>query len=519
MWIVLIFNSFHKFVIFNIGLIIMKLHIDDTKEYLVIDECTQKEYDQLLLSYNKDVKNGRFSPAYKNGTWDGKINFIKGKYLPATTYQYLFDVCEEFGFDCEIENLDVLFDNDIDYDEFKEWCDDFFKDNEIKPRYYQVDAAYKALKYRRCMLQLATSAGKTFISFIIFAWLFTHKDAKKVVMIVPKIDLVLQPTSDFFRYNNGKLDIKIQQIFSGCRIEPDANIFIGTYQSLCKECPEYFNQFDAEITDEVHLATSSSQIKLSGMIKCPYKIGVSGTIPTTKYADGLTLATNFGPVIVDVKAQQLQEEGYISNCKISQIRLDYTSDQQKDAFKNAKKQLVKIGKGKDMFQLENKYVNESEKRFFIISKLISKTNKNTMVLFKDRDYGKKIFKWLKENTTRMVYYIDGNIDKNIREEIRKRMEIKDDVILVASFGTSSTGISVNKIFNIFFVSSYKSVSTVLQSIGRGLRKNEKIGKDFVNIYDISDDLYSGCYEMAHARERIKIYEGQGFPYEIKKLKM
>ena len=119
----------------------------------------------------------------------------------------------------------------------------------------------------------------------------------------------------------------------------------------------------------------------------------------------------------------------------------------------------------------------------------------------------------------MVYYIDGNIDKNIREEIRKRMEIKDDVILVASFGTSSTGISVNKIFNIFFVSSYKSVSTVLQSIGRGLRKNEKIGKDFVNIYDISDDLYSGCYEMAHARERIKIYEGQGFPYEIKKLKM
>ena len=497
----------------------MKLHIDETKEYLVIDSCTQQEYNQLCLSYNKDVKNARFSPQYKAGSWDGKINFLKNKYLPATTYQYLFNICNEFGFECEISNLDTLFDNDINYDEFEEWCHEFFKNNEKKPRYYQISSAFKGLKYRRCQLQLCTSAGKTMILFMIFAWLLTHRNIKKIVMIVPKIDLVLQPSGDFLEYNNNQIDIKIQQIYSGCKITPDANVFIGTYQSLCKECPEYFSQFDVCLVDEVHLATNASQIKIQSMIKSPYRIGVSGTIPTTKYADGLTLVSNFGPVLVDIKAKQLQEEGYISNCKITQVRLDYTSDKQKDAFKEAKKSLVKIGKGKDMYQLENKFVNESERRFYIITKLISGTKQNTMVLFKDIEYGKKIFKWLKENTTKMVYYIDGQIDKKVREEIRKRMEIKDDVVLVASFGTSSTGISINKIFNIFFVSSYKSISTVLQSIGRGLRKSEKINKDFVNIYDISDDLYSGCYEMAHARERIKIYEGQGFPYEIKKLKM
>ena len=172
-----------------------------------------------------------------------------------------------------------------------------------------------------------------------------------------------------------------------------------------------------------------------------------------------------------------------------------------------------------MFQLENKFVNDAEKRFDIVTKLISSTDKNTMVLFHTVDYGKKLFKWLKENTTRMVYYIDGQIDKKVREEIRKRMEIKNDVILVASFGTSSTGISINNIFNIFFVNSFKSTATILQSIGRGLRKSEKIGKNFVNIYDISDDLYCGCYEMNHARERIKIYESQCFPYVIKKVKV
>ena len=121
----------------------MKLHIDDTKEFLVIDECTQQEYDQLKISYNKDVKKARFSPQFKAGTWDGKINFLRNKYLPASTYHYLFSLAEEFRFPCEISNLDCLFDNDIDYDEFKDWCDEFFKDAEKKPRYYQVDSAYK----------------------------------------------------------------------------------------------------------------------------------------------------------------------------------------------------------------------------------------------------------------------------------------------------------------------------------------------------------------------------------------
>ena len=497
----------------------MKLHIDDTKEYLVIDECTQQEYDQLCISYNKDVKNARFSPRYKSGAWDGKINFMKGKYLPASSYQYLFSICEQFGFNCEISNLDTLFDDDIDYDEFKEWCDEFFKNNEKKPRYYQIDAAYKALKYRRCLLQLATSSGKTMILFIIISWLLTHRDVKKVVIVVPKIDLVLQTGQDIDEYNNGQLDLKFQQIFSGCKITPDANIFIGTYQSLCKECPEYFSQFDVCLVDEVHLATNASQIKIQEMIRCPYRIGVSGTIPLPKYADGMALTSNFGPILVDIKAKQLQEEGYISNCKITQVRLDYVPEAKKEDFKQAKKMLVKSGKGKDMFQLENKYVNESEKRINIIVKLISHTTKNTMVLFHNVEYGKKIYRYLKENTNKQVYYIDGQIDKKIRENIRAMMEVKNDVVLVASFGTSSTGISINNIFNIFFVSSYKSISTVLQSIGRGLRKSDKIGKDFVNIYDMSDDLYSGCYEMAHARERIKIYEGQGFPYEIKKLKV
>ena len=77
----------------------MILHIDDTKKYLVIDRCTQTEYDQLTISYQKYAKNYRFHPKFKSGLWDGKINFIKGQYIPATTYKYLFDLCNEYNFD------------------------------------------------------------------------------------------------------------------------------------------------------------------------------------------------------------------------------------------------------------------------------------------------------------------------------------------------------------------------------------------------------------------------------------
>lgn len=497
----------------------MKLHVSEDCQYLVIDSCTSQEYEQLKLSYNKEVKNYRFNPKFKSGVWDGKINFMTGKYLPATSYKYLMEICEKYGFPCEIDGLCSMFDLDLDYDDFKSCMDDLFEKSNKKPRYYQIDAAYNMLRNRKCMIQIATGGGKTFIAFMVFMYLLYYKKCvNKVCMVVPKVDLVLQPTGDFMEYNNGKFDLKIQQIYSGCKVTPDANIFIGTYQSLREECPEYFSQFGCVLTDECHTATSASQIKIAEMLKCPYRFGLSGTIPTTKYADGLTLIKNFGPVVVDISAAKLQDEGYISKCKIHQIRLDYTTDQQKEAFKNAKKQCVQSGNGAKMYNLENDFVNESEKRFNVIMKLVSATNKNTMVLFKNKDYGKKMFKWLKENTIKMVYYIDGDIDKKVRAEIRDRMEKKNDVVLVASFGTSSTGISIDNIFNIFFVSSYKSMSTVLQSIGRGLRKNDSIGKDFVNIYDMSDNLYKGCYEMNHARERLKLYDMAGFPFEIKGLK-
>lgn len=229
----------------------MNLHLSENKEFLEIDSCTTQEYEQLKVSFNKEVKNYRFNPKFKNGMWDGKINFIVGKYIPATSYSYLMDVCKQYGFECHIDGLRDLIDTELDYDDFKACMDDLFSNSKKKPRYYQIDAAFNMLRCRRCMIQIATGGGKTFIAFMVFMYLLYYKKCvDKVCMVVPKVDLVLQPTGDFNEYNSGKFPIKIQQIYSGCKVTPDANIFIGTYHSLREECPEYFSQFGCVLTDE-----------------------------------------------------------------------------------------------------------------------------------------------------------------------------------------------------------------------------------------------------------------------------
>ena len=98
------------------------------------------------------------------------------------------------------------------------------------------------------------------------------------------------------------------------------------------------------------------------------------------------------------------------------------------------------------------------------------------------------------------------------------MEGRNDVILVASFGTFSTGISIKNIHNIFFTESFKSEIIIRQSIGRGLRLHKE--KDVLSIVDFVDNFcYDGWknYLYKHGDARQKIYKEQKFPYDVKKV--
>jgi superfamily II DNA or RNA helicase len=167
-------------------------------------------------------------------------------------------------------------------------------------------------------------------------------------------------------------------------------------------------------------------------------------------------------------------------------------------------------------------VVESKKRLNYIVDFISRTSKNSLVLFQSvkDEYGKQIWNLIREKTNdKEVFYVDGDTDENLREEYKSRMTVGSNKILVATYGTFATGISINNIHNIFLVESYKSEVLIKQSLGRGMRKME--GKEVVNVIDFVDDFSTPRYQnylIKHSEVRLQIYKKEGFLYKIFKVK-
>ena len=112
-----------------------------------------------------------------------------------------------------------------------------------------------------------------------------------------------------------------------------------------------------------------------------------------------------------------------------------------------------------------------------------------------------------------LHYVYGGTDVDDREAVREYVENSNENVILASYGTFSTGVNIKRIDNIVFASPSKSRIRNLQSIGRGLRKAE--GKTKMKLFDISDDLQYENHTLNHLKERINIYNEENFNYEIR----
>ncbi len=494
----------------------MEISLTDNKQLLRIDSASEMEIEQLNISLNRRVDNWRFNPLVKKGLWDGYISYIKDdKWIPSGLWREVMNVCKDYNYDLKINGITELFDRTIKHDEFTEWALDFFDGSSIVPRDYQIEAAFNILKFRKCLSELATSAGKTLISFLTVTYMLEKKKAERILFIVPNVSLVVQASEDFQDYNwQNRANIKVQQIYAGQKIRAGRNVVIGTYQSLVKKDKAYFEQFDAVIIDETHKAKSTSiKTILQKCTNANYRSGLSGTIPKADTLDRLTLMAYTGPVITEVSAHFLQNAGHIAQCHVKVIKMDYAAQSTKDAFREMSQNRYE---SKDVYKFEQNYVINSPGRLNFITSVISRIRRNSLVLFHRIEHGKRIYEKLRQESDKTVYYVDGGIDTNIREEFKKKMEAGEEIVIVASYGTFSTGISIKKIHNIFFTESFKSEVIIRQSIGRGLRQHSS--KDSVSIIDFVDDLSSpdwDNYLIRHSKARQKIYNEQKFKFDVK----
>ena len=174
------------------------------------------------------------------------------------------------------------------------------------------------------------------------------------------------------------------------------------------------------------------------------------------------------------------------------------------------------------YQEEMDYLVKNEKRNKYIRNLVSSLQGNTLVLFQYVEkHGTELKKLIEEkNPERKVFFVYGGTDTETRENIRAITEKERSAIIVASYGTFSTGINIRNLHNIVFSSPSKSRIRVLQSIGRGLRTSST--KNSTVVFDIADDLSHGHWNnftYNHFQERINIYNEENFPYKIKQFKL
>ncbi len=452
-------------------------------------------------------------PAYRNKIWDGQIKLYN--IYKQTLYAGLIEYVEKFARDRKY-SITVPEESKkkwITQEHMKRFIDDYLQPHAsgslIKAHDHQVVAATHAINRDRCLLLSPTGSGKSLIIYTLIRY-YLDKIAKdkKILIIVPTTSLVSQMYSDFKDYSSTSdwdVEENCHTIFAGREKQTDKRVVISTWQSIYKLPQKYFDQYSCVIGDECHLFKSKSLTTLmTKLTQCPYRVGTTGTLDGTM-THKLVIEGLFGPVFNVTSTKNLMDKELLSALKIESILLKYPSEI-REHMKRAK------------YQDEIDWIVRNEKRNDFIKNMALSLKGNTLVLFQFVEkHGKHLHSIVEDaaEKNRPIFFIYGGTDVEMREKVRHITEKESNAIIVASYGTFSTGISIRKLHNIIFASPSKSRIRVLQSIGRQLRKSEH--KDIAKLYDIGDDLSWKAYKnhtLKHFEERVKIYKSENFDYDI-----
>lgn len=470
-------------------------------------QCERHVAMELSEYFTFFVPGHQFVPAFRNKIWDGKIRLFNRvtSELYLGLIPYVKEFCEEREYTYQYEDVE---------DEYSVYHANKFFDKlnlhsngkPIGVREHQRNAFIHAMQRRRALLLSPTASGKSLIIYLIFRQLLDYQNLKGLI-IVPTTSLVEQLYSDFADYsseNNFDVELAVHRVYQGKDKHSDKSLIISTWQSLYQMPKEYFEQFDYIIGDEAHLFKAQSLTTiLTSATKTKYRIGLTGTLDGTK-THKLVLEGLFGPVQRVTTTRELIDTQQVSDFEIKCLVLKHPDDvceEMKDA----------------TYPEELQYLIKNENRNRFIRNLVISLDKNSLVLYQMVEkHGKILYELIKEKSNgRKVFFVHGGVETDEREEIRRIMEVENDAIVVASFGTFSTGINIRNLHNIIFASPSKSRVRNLQSIGRGLRQSE--GKNKAVLYDIADDLRykkHSNFTLQHFIERVKIYNEEKFPFKI-----
>ena len=487
--------------------VLCKMRISKKNEvHLVLDDLDPSTTQELTQFFTFEVPGAKFMPQFKNRMWDGKIRLFS----PATgqiyvgLLSYIKNYCSRNGIKYILED-GVEDERNIEREVVSGFVKSLkpkSKGKSLRVRDYQIDAVHHAVSRHRALLLSPTASGK---SLIIYALVRYYKMmGLRTLILVPTTSLVEQMYTDFedYGWSSGTY---CQKIYQGHDRKVTKDVVISTWQSLYKLPKKYFEDFGCVIGDEAHMFKSKS---LTGIMtklhQCRYRFGLTGTLDGT-LTHRLVLEGLFGTAETIVTTKELIDKKTLADLTVKCILLKH---------KNIREKMT--------YAEELEYLATNEKRNNFIVNLLQHLDGNTLCLFQlVEKHGKPLYEQVEETITdRKTFFVYGGTDTSEREEIRGVVENEKKSVILASYGTFSTGINIRNINNIVFSSPSKSRIRVLQSLGRGLRKTDT--KVSVLIYDIADDISHNNkrnFTLNHFSERISLYNEQQFDYHISKVKL
>ena len=454
---------------------------------------------ELSDQFTFDIPGAKYMPQYKKRYWDGKIrlfNLQTGEiyvglldkivsFCKHHKYEYKFEDSKFYGTPFEVNEM-------ISLEGVKDYMNAISK---TPPRDYQIEGVYDALRHNRRLVISPTASGKSLMIYSIVRY-FAEQN-KKTLIVVPTTSLVEQMHKDFASYG-WDADSYCQKIYAGKEKEINSPVVITTWQSIYKLPKTYFEKFEVVVGDEAHQFKSASLVKIMTKLhQAKYRYGFTGTLDGTQ-THKLVLEGLFGPSYKTIKTHELMEKGYLAKLNAKIILLQHKAT----PF--------------DTYEEEIQYLINHEQRNKFIKNLALDLKGNTLILYsRVETHGEVLYNLINNNDDRKVFFIHGGVDVHDRELTRSITEGEKNAIIVASYGTFSTGINIKNLHNVIFASPSKSKIRNLQSIGRVLRKGTNKFK--ATLYDIADDCSTDSkknYTLNHLVERIKIYNEENFNYDL-----
>ena len=468
--------------------------------FLKVNAEPHIEYE-LRDHFTFEVEGAKFMPQYRNRNWNGEIHLfdLRSKRIYVGLLDRIISFCKRHDYtykfvDNEYYGTPYEENDTISYEGVKDYMTSICNHS---PRKYQVEGVYDALKHNRKLLISPTASGK---SLMIYSLVRYYVDkGKKILLVVPTTSLVEQMYKDFEEYGWDSQSW-CHKIYSGKDKTNEFPVTITTWQSVYKLERSFFTDYDVIIGDEAHLFKSKSLVSIMSKLEhAKYRFGFTGTLDGTQ-THKWVLEGLFGPSYKVTKTDELMRQGHLSQLDIQCLVLKH--DPRKF----------------DTYNDEIEYLISHEKRNNFIKNLTLDLGGNTLILYSRVEaHGQVLYDLINRSkqSDRQVFFVHGGVDAEEREQVREITETENNAIIVASYGTFSTGINIKNLHNVIFASPSKSRIRNLQSIGRVLRKGTNKVKAI--LYDISDDCTKGSkrnYTLNHFIERIKIYNEENFNYEI-----